>query len=68
MELKPVESAVLRKLGLNPEEGGATGFTAGEWVKARVRAGVAKASDGKVRSEMTNEEILPGAPAAKYYD
>ena len=34
MELKPVESAVLRKLGLEPEKGGAQGITAGEWVKA----------------------------------
>ena len=64
MELKPVESAVLQKLGLNPEEGGASGFTAGEWVKARV----AKGNSGKVRSDMKDEEILPGAPKAKYYD
>ena len=66
MELKPVESAVLHKLGLKPEEGGAKGITAGEWVKARVSHGVGK---GKVaRSEMAEEEILPGAPKAKYYD
>ena len=64
MELKPVESAVLRKHGLNPEEGGAKGVTAGEWVKARVAKGVSS----KARSEMANEEILPGAPTAKYYD
>ena len=64
MELKPVESAVLRKLGLKPEEGAANGFTAGEWVKARVSNGVGK---GKVRSEQKEEEILPGVKA-KYYD
>lgn len=64
MELKPVESAVLRKLGLEPEKGAANGFTAGEWVKARVANGVGK---GKVRSEQKEEEILPGVKA-KYYD
>ena len=63
MELKPVESAVLRKLGLEPEQGAANGFTAGEWVKARV----AKGYSGKVRSEMKDEEILPGVKA-RYYD
>ena len=36
MPLKPVESAVLKKLGLEPENGMANDFTAGEWVKARV--------------------------------
>ena len=65
MELKPVESAVIRKLGLEPEQGGAQGITAGEWVKARVANGVGK---GKIRSEQKEVEILPGAPKAKYYD
>lgn len=65
MKLEPVESAVLRKLGLKPEEGGASGITAGEWVKARVARGV---SSNKARSEMASQEILPGAPPAKYYD
>jgi isopenicillin N synthase-like dioxygenase len=36
MPLKPVESAVLKKLGLEAEQGQAGEFTAGEWVKARV--------------------------------
>lgn len=64
MKLAPVESAVLRKLCLEPEDGGASNITAGEWVKARVAVG----NNGKVRSELANEEILPGAPKAKYYD
>ena len=64
MELKPVDSAVLKKLGLNPDEGAANGFTAGEWTKARVKAGVGK---GKARSELAEQEILPGVKA-KYYD
>ena len=65
MKLKPVESAVLKKLGLEPEQGGAASdITAGEWVKARVAKGVAR---GKVRSETKDEEILPGEKA-KYFD
>ena len=64
MPLKPVESAVLKKLGLNPEQGAAQDYTAGEWVKARVANGVGK---GKVRSEQKEEEILPGVKT-KYYD
>ena len=65
MKLKPVESAVLKKLGLEPEQGGAASdITAGEWVKARVAKGVAR---GKVRSETKDEEILPGVKA-KYFD
>jgi isopenicillin N synthase-like dioxygenase len=64
MPLKPVESTVLKKLGLNPEQSAASDFTAGEWVKARVSNGVGK---GKVRSEQKEEEILPGVKA-KYYD
>ena len=63
MQLKPVESSVLKKLGLEPEQDAATNFTAGEWVKARV----AKSNNGKPKSDMTNEEILPGVKA-KYYD
>lgn len=66
MPLKPVESAVLRKLGMEPEDGEAKDFTAGEWVKARVANGIGK-RDVKARSEMTDEEILPGVKA-KYYD
>jgi isopenicillin N synthase-like dioxygenase len=64
MPLKAVESAVLKKLGLNPEQGAAKEYTAGEWVKARVANGVGR---GKVRSEQKEEEILPGVKA-KYYD
>ncbi len=64
MLLKPVESAVLTKLGLNPEDGAAKNVTAGEWVKARVANGIGK---GKVRSELAEEEILPGVKT-KYYE
>ena len=40
------------------------GVTAGEWVKARVRAGVNRTT---VRSEVSEQEILNGVKV-KYYD
>ena len=66
LELRPVESPVLERLGYKPEEGtGTEGITAGEWVKARVRAGVSR---GKVaRSELSEQEILKGVKV-KYFD
>ena len=64
--LKPVESKVLEKLGYEAGEDAKAveGITAGEWVKARVKAGVNK---GTVRSEIGEQEILKGVKA-KYYD
>ncbi|KAH7068084.1 hypothetical protein BKA63DRAFT_105927 [Paraphoma chrysanthemicola] len=63
--LKPIQSAVLEKLGYTKvKDEDAVGVTAGEWVKARVAKGVSK---GKVRSE-TNEETIIGGKKAKYYD
>jgi isopenicillin N synthase-like dioxygenase len=63
--LKPIQSAVLNKLGYTKVKDEATvGITAGEWVKARVAKGVGK---GKIRSE-TNEETIIGGKSAKYYD
>ncbi|KAI0197598.1 Clavaminate synthase-like protein [Astrocystis sublimbata] len=65
LELKPVVSSVLERLGYNKvTDSGAVGITAGEWVKARVAKGVAKS---KVRSEQAEEEIIKGK-SAKYYD
>ncbi|KAJ4264264.1 hypothetical protein NW762_005459 [Fusarium torreyae] len=67
LELKPVESDVLKRLGYEPDEDAqlAEGITAGEWVKARVKAGVNR---GKTpRSETAEEEIIKGVKA-KYYD
>lgn len=40
MKLKPVQSALLGKLGLAATAGAASEFTAGEWVKAMVKGGV----------------------------
>jgi isopenicillin N synthase-like dioxygenase len=65
LELRPVESKVLERLGYSETtEGGAVGITAGEWVKARVAKGVAKEQP---RSEVSQQEIIRGK-SAKYYD
>lgn len=61
MELKSVDSPVLEKLGLQGQAGLDAGFTAAEWVKARVLSG-----RGKVQSEQKQEEVLPGMQI-KYY-
>lgn len=64
--LRPVDSPVLRRLGYERGEEAAAleGVTAGEWVKARVRAGVNRTT---VRSEVSEQEILNGVKV-KYYD
>ncbi|KAL4885952.1 hypothetical protein BJY04DRAFT_230155 [Aspergillus karnatakaensis] len=65
LELRSVESAVLKKLGFDQSvDGSAVGVTAGEWVKARVKKGVDK---GTARSEIGEQEILGGVKV-KYYD
>ncbi|KAI2621206.1 Clavaminate synthase-like protein [Hypoxylon sp. NC1633] len=65
LELRPVVSSVLERLGYNKTtDGAAVGITAGEWVKARVAKGVSK---DKVRSDVAEQEII-GGKAAKYYD
>ncbi|KAI1872033.1 uncharacterized protein JN550_004236 [Neoarthrinium moseri] len=65
LELRPVESSVLERLGYNKTtDGSAIGITAGEWVKARVAKGVAKE---KPRSEVSEQTII-GGKSAKYYD
>ncbi|KAI8712045.1 hypothetical protein NCS52_01469700 [Fusarium sp. LHS14.1] len=67
LELKPVESSVLERLGYKPDESSqlGAGITAGEWVKARVKAGVDRGE--KARSEVSEQEIVKGVKA-KYYD
>ncbi|RTE69517.1 hypothetical protein BHE90_016105 [Fusarium euwallaceae] len=67
LELKPVESPVLKRLGYKPDESSqlGVGITAGEWVKARVKAGVDRGE--KARSEVSEQEIIKGVKA-KYYD
>ena len=69
LPLKPVQSAVLDKLGYQADEeaqaAADAGITAGQWVKARVRAGVNKGKEP--RNEVKEQEILKGVKA-KYYD
>ncbi|KAF4774862.1 flavonol synthase [Colletotrichum scovillei] len=65
LELRPVQSKVLDRLGYSSNENAAVaGITAGEWVKARVRAGVNRS---QARSEVSEQEIVRGVKA-KYYD
>ncbi|KAK8052276.1 Oxoglutarate/iron-dependent dioxygenase [Apiospora rasikravindrae] len=66
LELKPVESKVLVRLGYNKStDRSAVGITAGEWVKARVASGVSRGK--QPRSDVSEQHIL-GGKSAKYYD
>ncbi|CAG9985184.1 unnamed protein product [Clonostachys byssicola] len=67
LELRPVQSKVLERLNYRPDPDAqlAEGITAGEWVKARVRAGVNRSKTA--RSELAEEDILKGVKA-RYYD
>ncbi|KAI1270884.1 hypothetical protein F5Y07DRAFT_406517 [Xylaria sp. FL0933] len=68
LELKPVVSDVLKRLGYNNvTDSTAVGITAGEWVKARVSRNVNRTSESKARSDVKEEEILKGK-SVKYYD
>lgn len=65
LELRPVVSSVLERLGYNKTtDSSAVGITAGEWVKARVAGGIGK---GVARSDLTEQVIIKGK-TAKYYD
>ncbi|KAH7303989.1 hypothetical protein B0I35DRAFT_454991 [Stachybotrys elegans] len=66
LQLHPVDSPVLKRLGYNSGEDAEylTGITAGEWVKARVKAGVNRTT---VRDEISEQVIVKGV-SAKYYD
>ncbi|SPO06250.1 related to iron/ascorbate family oxidoreductases [Cephalotrichum gorgonifer] len=67
LELRPVDSPVLARLGYKPDEETqlAEGITAGEWVKARVKAGVNRGKES--RSLVSEQEILKGVKT-KYFD
>ncbi|KAJ5162109.1 hypothetical protein N7492_007501 [Penicillium capsulatum] len=61
LELRPVGSEVLRRLGYDQtSNNSALGITAGDWVRARVAKGVA-------RSKIGDQPIIGGV-VAKYYD
>ena len=62
VELRPVDSPVMKRLGYT-KAGEGEGMTAGDWVKARVKNNVAKGS----QTIQAEQEILQGVKA-KYYD
>ena len=62
VELRPVDSPVMKRLGYT-EVGEGEGLTAGEWVRARVRNNVAKGSQ-----TITSEQEIVKGRKAKYYD
>jgi isopenicillin N synthase-like dioxygenase len=65
LELRPVASELLRRLGYDQiTDNSAVGITAGEWVKARVAKGVDR---GVPRNEIGSQAIISGV-VAKYYD
>lgn len=65
VELRPVASQVLKRLGFDQvTDNSAVGITAGEWVKARVAKGISK---GTARGDVEEEPII-GGKKAKYYD
>ena len=65
LPLKPVDSPVLKRLGYKSETSEFEGITAGDWVKARVKAGVDRSKEA--RSEVSEQEILNGVKV-KYFD
>ncbi|KAI1333613.1 hypothetical protein F5Y15DRAFT_430757 [Xylariaceae sp. FL0016] len=67
LELRPVESEVLRRLGYKDTENnkGGEGITAGAWVKARVAGNVNKSKTSTLDAE---EMPIIGGRSAKYYD
>jgi isopenicillin N synthase-like dioxygenase len=62
LELRPVDSPVMKRLGYTTV-GEGEGLTAGEWVKARVKNGLGKGS----QYMKGDQEIVKGVKA-KYYD
>lgn len=62
VELRPIESQVMKRLGYT-EVGEGEGLTAGEWVRARVKNNVAKGSQ-----TITSEQEIVKGRKAMYYD
>jgi isopenicillin N synthase-like dioxygenase len=62
LELRPVDSPVIKRLGYTTV-GEGEGLTAGEWVKARVKNGIGKGS-----RYMTGDQVIVKGVKAKYYD
>ena len=67
LELRPLQSVVLARLGYDKnEDEAATGITAGEWVKARVKGNINRI-EGAESTLGTEQEVLKGKKA-KYYN
>ncbi|CAK7237402.1 hypothetical protein SEUCBS140593_009948 [Sporothrix eucalyptigena] len=68
LELLPLQSAVLQRLGYdtNTDEA-AVGITAGEWVKARVRGNIGKDGKPTTTGRELTQEVIKGK-SAKYYN
>lgn len=62
LELRPVDSPVIKRLGYTTV-GEGEGLTAGEWVKVRVKNGLGKGS-----RYMTGDQVIVKGVKAKYYD
>lgn len=66
LDLKVVDSPLLKRLGLKGEDDGSKeGVKAGDWVKARVKGNLDPAKKQGARKE---EEVLPGVKVVRYYD
>jgi isopenicillin N synthase-like dioxygenase len=66
LDLKVVDSPLLKRLGLKTEDDGSKeGIKAGDWVKARVKGNLDPAKERGARKE---EEVLPGVKVVRYYD
>lgn len=66
LDLKVVDSPLLKRLGLKAEgDGERAGIKAGDWVKARVKGNLDPA---KERGAPNEEEVLPGVKIVKRYD
>lgn len=63
LTLKTVDSPLLQRLGLKPENDEAAGIKAGDWVKARVKGNLDKAKE----SGHKEKEVFGGVKV-KYYD
>ncbi|KAK3067859.1 hypothetical protein LTR53_015004, partial [Teratosphaeriaceae sp. CCFEE 6253] len=63
LELKPLDSPLLERLGLKAEHDAARNIKAGDWVKARVKGNLDKAVAGGHK-----EKAVLGGVKVKYYD
>lgn len=63
LPLKTVDSPLLERLGLKPENDEAAGIKAGDWVRMRVKQNLDKAT-----ARESGEKTVLGGVKVKYYD